>query len=141
MRIRFSLRMFFLLLTLVSCFFYVWLTRPSRVAGRLADAINSENYRAADALFLHAGDRFLAEWSDERWAFEATGTLRPLSLAQILTARRFVDVDIRYFDLDHTAIRQANLSATPWGIASPTISTVMYEGMLIDEARETPLRR
>jgi hypothetical protein len=134
MRFRFSLRTFFLLLTLLAFCSYLWLTRPSHVARCFADAINSENYKAADQL-LRPGDRFLAEWADKRWAFRARCELRPLTLAQLLSARRHVDLHISYFEFDHTATREAYFIATPLGLASPSISSVQYTGMIIDEAR------
>jgi hypothetical protein len=133
MRFRFSLRTFFLLLAPFALACYVWLTRPSQVAQRFAEAINNEDYRTADRLFRHAGDHFLADWADKRWAFEARCELRPLTLAQLLSARRFVDVQINYFELDHTASRHAETSGTPLGMSSPAISTVEYGGMLIDD--------
>ena len=135
MRIRFSLRTFFILLTLLACICYLWLTLPSQVAQRFSDAVNSEDFTAADRFFLRSNDQFLAEWADKRWAFNARCDLRPLTLAQLLTARRRVDVHISYFEFDHTATRQAELSATPLGLTSPNISSVKYGGMFIDEIR------
>jgi len=135
MRIRFSLRTFFILLTLLACLCYLWLTLPSQVAQRFADAVNTEDFTAADRHFLRSSDRFLAGWAEKRWAFRARCELRPLTLAQLLTARRQVDVYFNYFELDHTATRQAELSATPLGLTSPSLSSVKYGGRFIDEIR------
>ncbi|MEX2306975.1 MAG: hypothetical protein WD738_05255 [Pirellulales bacterium] len=136
MRIRFSLRTFFILVTLFACCCYVWLIRPSAVAARFATAINTEDYHAADQ-FLRPDERFLVEWAEKRWAFTARCDLRPLTLAQLLSARRHADVHISYFELDHTATRQAELAATPLGLTSPSISSVKYGGMFIDAVRES----
>jgi hypothetical protein len=135
MLIRFSLRTFFILLTLFACSCYLWLTLPSQVAQRFADSVNSEDYKTADQLFLSSGDEFLVEWADKHWAFKARCEMRPLTLAQLLTGRRHVDVHISYFELDHTATRQAALAATSLGLRSPTISSVKYGGMFIDRAQ------
>jgi len=134
MRIRFSLRTIFILLTLLACSCYLWLTRPSQVAHRFAHSINTENYHAADRL-LPDGDEFLVGWADKRWAFKASAEVRPLTFAQLLAGRRYVDVHVSYFDLDHTATRQVELAATSRGFKSPAMSSVQYEGMFIDRAR------
>jgi hypothetical protein len=135
MWIRFSLRTFFLLLTLLSCFCYIWLTRPSHVAQRLAAAINSEDYQAADQLFLRAEDQFLADLAADRWAFQATCKLRPLSFVQLISARRQADVHISYFEFDSTAGQQVQVAATPFGLNSPAVSSVKYGREFIDRAR------
>jgi hypothetical protein len=140
MRLRFSLRTFFVTLALVAFACYIWLTRPSQVAQRFADAVNSEDYAAADRLFRRSDDQFLADWADRRWAFKARCELRPLTLVQLLSARREVDVHIDYFEFDYTATRQVWMTATPFGLASPVISSATYGGMLIDEARGAQIR-
>jgi hypothetical protein len=132
MRFRFSLRTFFLLLALFAVACYLWLTRPSQLAAQFAGAINSENYQAADRLFRRSADHFLAEWADDRWAFQARCDVRPLTFTQVLFGRRHVDVHITYFELDHSASRHAETAGTPWGMSSPSISTVEYGGMFID---------
>ena len=134
MRIRFSLRTIFILLTLLACSCYLWLTRPSQVAQRFAHSINTEDYQAADRL-LPAGDEFLVKWADKRWAFKASGEVRPLTFAQLLAGRRYVDVHVSYFDLDHTATRQVEVAATLRGLKSPAMTPVEYRGMFIDRAQ------
>jgi hypothetical protein len=138
MRIRFSLRTFFVLLTLLAFFCYLWVTRPSQIARRFADAVNAEDFAAADQMFFRSGDQFLAEWADENWAFEARCELRPLTIAQLLSARRHVDINIGYFELDHTASRQVVIAATPLGLNAPSVSSVKYGALFIDRS-ESPI--
>jgi hypothetical protein len=139
MRFRFSLRTLVLLLGLLAGVCYLWLTRPSQLAQRFADAINTENFQEADRLFFHADDEFLADWAERRWAFRARCDVRPWTLSQLLTARRHVDVHIDYFEHDHSASRHAEITATPLGMAAPTMSSVSYGGQFFDEVRESQL--
>jgi hypothetical protein len=135
MRIRFSLRSFFLLTTLFACFCYIWLIRPTAVAGRFAQAIHNEDYHAADEA-LRPNERFLADWAEKRWAFRSRCHLHPLTFGQLVTGRRYVTVQLNYFEFDHNADQQASLTATPLGLGAPTISSVRYGARFIDAVRD-----
>jgi hypothetical protein len=134
MRLRFSLRTFFLFTTLVAIFCYVWFIRPTQLAERFARAVNSENYAAADQLFLQPDDWFLSEWAHNRWSFRASCDLYTLTLGQLLTARRQIALNLRFFEFDHRASQHVRLAATPFGLTSPSRFPVQYSERLIDSA-------
>jgi hypothetical protein len=115
MRLRFSLRALFLLMTIVAAL-CLWLLMPSLNARRFLAALDSEDYHAADTFFRRADDRFLADWSDKRWSFRSSGQLLPLTFAQLWRNKRELRVETTYFEFDQYFSVESILTATAFGL-------------------------
>jgi hypothetical protein len=132
MRLRFSLRTLWIATTLVAVGGYFWLVRPTQIAQSFAAAVAAEDYPAADRFFTGT-NKCLAKWADEQTAFRTQARLHPLSFGQLLSGRRYVAFQVSYFEFDSTAVRRARLTATPFGLSAPNMSTKEYtETFFID---------
>jgi hypothetical protein len=140
MRLRFSLRTFFILVALLAAFCYWWFVLPSVTANRFIQAIAAKDYVAADRLFSDPKDRFIAAAADKYWAFETTAELGPITFGQLLTGQRHVSLHYRYFHLDLNVDSIAQIPATPFGLQSPVISTV-DAAMIIDRSSDAAVPR
>jgi hypothetical protein len=123
MRIRFSLRTFFVLVTLLAGICYVWFVMPTVTAKHFIQAVSDKNYTAADRFFDNTADRFIANTAEQYWGFDSTAELMPVSLGQLLSGRRLVRLDFRYFHLDENVSSNAQIVATPFALRSPRISS------------------
>jgi hypothetical protein len=133
MRLRFSLRTFFVLIALLATFCYGWFVLPSVTAKRFVHAIAARDYAAADRLFFDPADRFIAASAEKFWAFEPTAELLPITLGQLLSGQRHVSLRYEYFHLDVSVDSIARIPATPFGLQSPVISRV-ESGIIIDRS-------
>src|SRR5262245_11202609 len=97
MRLRFSLRLLFVLMTVVAAV-CLWFLLPSLNARRFLVALKSEDYQSADKLFSKTEDRFLAEWAEKRWSFRSSGELMPFTFDQLWHNRRELRVETTYFE-------------------------------------------
>jgi hypothetical protein len=123
MRLHFSLRTFFVLVTLLAGFCYCWFVLPTVTAKRFIRAVAAMNYKAADQFFNNVGDRFIASSADKYWAFEAKAELHPITVGQLLSGRRYVRLQLDYFHLDQNVSSLAEIAATSFGLKSPVISS------------------
>ena len=131
MQLRFSLRMFFVLVALLAGFCYFWFVMPAVTANRFVEAVAAKDYHAADRLFRVPDSRFIASSAERYWAFEAGAERLPVTLHQLLTGRRDVLLHFGYFHLDQNVSSQAHIAATAFGLGPPVISRV-GSGMIID---------
>ena len=131
MRLRFSLRTLFIVTTLLAAAFY-WFVLPTLTAQRFIRAIARGDFQAADAYFSDDGDRFLKMWNDKHWGFLPQAELLPLSLAQLLAARREVRIEITYFELDQNIRCHALIAASPLEFQTLEISPKRRSGIIID---------
>src|ERR1041384_916706 len=111
MRLRFSLRALFLLTVIVASMCY-WFLLPTLTARRFVAAVNKEDYKAADAVFLSPEDRFLAIAAEKRWGFGASAQLLPLTFQQLCSNQRAVRVAISYFEFDQRFSLEMEITAT-----------------------------
>lgn len=142
MRFRFSLRTFFVLIALVAAFCYYWFVRPTAVAQQFVQAVAAQDYVAADRCFQNADDQFIADSSQEYWAFAADAKLSPVSLGQLVRGQRHVQLHFRYFHLDQNVESLADATATAFGLKGLTVSRV-NAAVIIDRGAEggSELRR
>lgn len=141
MRLRFSLRALFLLTTVVAgvC---LWFMLPSLTAKHFLAAIAGEDYKSADEFFLNDDDRFLAHWSDKRWAFRSSAELLPLTFGQLCRNERQVRIGITYFEFDQNFNCEMLISTTPFGLKKPVISRNERLGVILDgRGQGIPARR
>lgn len=138
MRIRFSLRTSFLLVTLLAILCYFWFVMPSRSAQRFLAVIAAEDYQLADQFFRDPGDRFIANSADKYWGFSSQADLLPTSIGQILTGRRRVHLRLAYFHLDQHVDCNANIVVTAFGLSPPVIST-RESAIIIERGTAVPV--
>src|SRR6478735_6083983 len=117
MRLRFSLRTLFLLMTVVASL-CLWFLLPSLTARRFLAALGSEDYHSADTFFRNTDERFLADWSDKRWSFRSSGELMPLTFDQLWRNKRKLRVETTYFEFDQYFSVETYLAATPFGLST-----------------------
>jgi hypothetical protein len=141
MRLRFSLRTLFLLMTIVAAL-CLWFLLPSLTAQRFLAALAAEDYQSADANFRNADDRFLAEWSDKRWSFRSNGELLPLTFDQLCSNKREMRVETTYFELDQYFSVETYLAATPFGLNRIEQLPAHRVGVIFEERgrRTRPIR-
>jgi len=132
MRLRFSIRALFILTTIVAAL-CLWFMLPSLTARRFVVSVAGEDFKSADELFRHADDRFLADWSDNRWSMRAYPELLPLTLSQCLRNERRIRVGITYFQFDQNMYCDVLITATPLGLKKPEFSTPQRTGVLYEE--------
>jgi hypothetical protein len=140
MNIRFSLKTFFVLVTLLAAFCYYWFVLPTVTAKQFVQAIAAGDYAAADELFSNLDDRFIASSAKKYWAFESKAALLPVSLPQLLSGRRQVHLKLDYFHLDENVNTLADIRATPLGLKSPVISQVNSAVIIERGSSALPLR-
>ncbi len=136
---RFSLRAFFAFAALVAVI-CTWCVLPSKAAREFIRKLAAEDYEAADEMIRNADDRCLKEWNEQRWSFQASGRLAPLTLGQLVRGRRLVQLDINYFALDQLVNRQGSVVITPLGAKMPEVGLELYSSMIID-GRDTAIQR
>lgn len=117
MRLRFSLRSLFVLMTVVAAL-CLWFLLPSLTARRFLVALNSEDYQSADKFFRNAEDRFLADGADKRWSFRSSGELMPLTFDQLWRNKRDLRVEATYFEFDQYFSVETYVAATPFGLST-----------------------
>jgi hypothetical protein len=135
MRLRFSLRTLFLLMTIAAAL-CLWFLLPSLTARRFLAALNTGDYQSADAIFRNVDDRFLAEWSEKRWSFRSSGELLPLTFDQLWRNKREVRVEITYFEFDQYFSVESYLAATPFGLNKPEQLPAHRVGVIYPEKGE-----
>jgi hypothetical protein len=124
MHLRFSLRTFFVLVTLLAGCCYFWFVIPTVTANRFAQSIAVKDYKSADRLFSDHADRFIADSAEKYWAFESTAELMPITFGQLMSGRRHVALRFDYFHLDQNVSSVARIPATPFGLESPVVSRI-----------------
>lgn len=131
MRLHFSLRTLFLLMTAVAglC---LWFTLPSLIAKRFLAVVANEEYQSADAFFRNADDRFLANWSDKRWAFRSSAQLLPLTFDQFVRRQRAVRIETTFMQFDQSLKCDVLITATPLGLKNPIFSATERLGIIYD---------
>ena len=136
MRFRFSLRRFFILITLLAGFCYCWFVMPTVTAKRFVEAIAAKDYGSADQLFTDSSSRFIADSADKFWAFEATANLLPITAGQLLRGERHVRLQHTYFYLDEHVNLATLIRANSIGLRSSKIS---QQASAVTIERETGL--
>lgn len=136
MPVRFSLRSFFAFAALVAVI-CAWCVAPSLAARRFARMLAEADYGAADAMFRDARDRCLEKWDDEHWSFRVSGRLAPLTVGQLVTGRRTVQVSIDYFAADQTVSRDGLVVVSPLGAGTPAVGPERFGSMIIDRIDDT----
>ncbi len=131
MHLRFSLRTLFIVTT-VAAGLCLWFILPSLTARRFLGAVTHEDYNTADKFFLNADDRFLADWSDKRWAFRSAGALVPLTFGQFCRSQRAIRIELTYFQFDQNFKRDVLVVATPFGLKKPQMSSAERVGIIYD---------
>jgi hypothetical protein len=141
MRLRFSLRTLFLLMTIVAALCF-WFLLPTLTAQRFLTALAAEDYQSADTFFRNADDRFLADWANKRWSFRSSGELLPLTFHQLWRNKRAMHVEITYFAFDQNFSVETYLAATPFGLNKPERLPAYRVGIVTEErgGRTTPKR-
>jgi hypothetical protein len=139
MRLRFSLRTLFLLMTCVAglC---LWFLLPTFNAKKFLKAIDAEDYASADRLFANPRDGFLADWAANRWGLRATANLQPLTFTQLLHNRRELLVGLRYFAFDQNLEVSAHIVAAPLGLQKPDLPPPVRLGYFYEEEQQRALR-
>jgi hypothetical protein len=135
MRPRFSLRSFFLFAALVAVV-CAWCVLPSMAARRFVRAMAERDYGAADHMFRKADERCLEKWDEEHWSFHASGTLAPVTLGQLISGHRQVQLNINYFAFDQTVSRDALIAVTPLGATARDVGPERYGSLMIDGIRD-----
>jgi hypothetical protein len=125
----------------VLALFCTWIIVPSLKARRFIDALAAGDYRKADDFFRDPNDRFLANWAEKRWAFEASGDTAPWTFGQLLRGQKQIVIRCTYFEFDQNARCTATVVAKPLGLGPPVMSPVTHSGKYIDAVRESSLSR
>jgi hypothetical protein len=136
MRPRFSLRALFVLTTIVALGCY-WLILPSLSAQRFVRAINSADYRQADACFQEGDYRFLVKWNEEFWQFTSSADLEPWSFRDVVRGQRQVNLHLMYGGPPPVRTRTYRIIATRVGL----LQAELYSGSMglpVDMPRTIP---
>jgi len=85
--LRFSLARLFLLMTLVCCFIF-WRSKPSMLADKFVQAVESSQYSDADLLFNTPKDTFLGEWTARHQPTSVKVAFEKQSIVEWLSGKR-----------------------------------------------------
>jgi hypothetical protein len=118
MRLNFSLRALFLTTTIVAAGCY-WLMLPTIKAQGFARAVVSENYQLADLYFRDPKHRFLFDWNDKHWRFEASAELGRWTLGQIARGERLITLRVAFGDAGPMRARSWMVIASRSGLHKP----------------------
>ena len=114
---RFSLRTLLVVTALAAAGCY-WLIFPTIIARRFVDAVASPNYEHADD-FLDPADRFLLDWNEKHWRFQARAELEPWSFKEFLSGKRTVKLHVLYGDAGPIRSLAWIITATRGGLLKP----------------------
>ncbi len=87
-------------------------------------------------MFRDADDRCLEKWDEDRWSFHASGRLAPLTIRQLASGRRIVQLNMNYFALDQTVSRDGLIAVTPLGAKTPEVGPEQYGSPIVDGIRD-----
>ena len=121
MRLRLSLRMLFLVTTIVAAACY-WLILPTVKAQHFVRAVASQNYELADAYFHNSSDQFLFDWNDKHWRFKAEAEVEPWSFDEAMRGERRVSLQVMFGDAGPIRTGNWTITATRGGLLSPNPS-------------------
>jgi hypothetical protein len=129
-RFRFSLRALLIAFALVAGICY-WLILPTIEAERFVRAVDSGDFKSADACFHRPEDRFFVTWKEKNWAFKPQAELESWSFTEFVEGRRRVAIRITYGNHGQLHGLEGTAIATRSGVRSPDFTDIRFGGMSI----------
>ncbi len=109
------------------------------MAKRFIAAIAAQDYAAADKLFNDPGERFIVTSAEKYWAFRPRAELLPITIKQLLSGERRLDLHCKYFYLDENVTGHTQIAATALGLKHRSVISESRSAIIID--RDTPPAR
>jgi hypothetical protein len=127
---RFSLRVLLLVTALLAGICY-WLILPTIEAERFVRAVDTGDFKSADACFHRPEDRFFVSWKEKNWAFKPQAELESWSFTEFVEGRRRVAIRITYGNPGQLHGLEGTATATRSGVKSPDFTNIQFGGMSI----------
>ena len=140
MRPRFSLRTLLIFTAFFAGFCYFWIVMPSVTAKHFVDAINAEDYVAADMFFAKSDGVSFILTNNNTFGFRTKASLLPWTIGEFCSGRRGVQIINEYMAFDEHVNEVQHVVATPFGLMRPT-RTSSTSSVMVDRDQRISMRR